>query len=302
MLPINTGLLGADRGVLGVPGTAYAARVTRADAKIFYVDPAHANANDDNDGNEPNYPLVTIQQAINNAVSGRGDTINVMPGSYAENLSITKDYLTIVGALPGGYARPDVEAASGVTLTVHAQGFVCIHMRFVAAGAADGVRQQGNGFAYVDCVFDGDTGNCFNLLPDVADDAWSASEGIIDGCLFRGGDKGLMFTNPGPPAGVGPTDNVVQNCRFYGQTTNAIDDTDTAGSNDTTFLDSLIVGCHFLEVGAAYVYIQLDAGGNNSGAIAGCYFADADVTNTQVVLPAGILFPGNFDGAGIAAL
>lgn len=291
-------------GILGIAGTSFTPSVKHAEAKVFYVDASDAAANDDNGGEDLAYPLATIQQAVDNAVSGRGDTIYVMPGSYQENVSITKDYITLCGSLPGGYARPDLEGDAGVALTVHAQGFVCQHVRVAAANGFDGVRQQGNGFIYQDCVFDGDGANDFNLLPDLDDDSYTASEGKIVDCLFRSGDKGLMFTNPGPgiEGGVGPTDVKVIGCDFYSHTTNDIDDTDTLGSNDTTFLNCQITNCRFLTVSAAYVYILLTAGGNNTGLISGCVFADADVINTQVVIPAGIIQAGNYDQAGFVVL
>lgn len=289
-------------GQIGVPGsdTPLGLR-TNPEGIVIYVDQNHPEANDNADGTDPRSPKATIQAAINACTSGHGDFIRVMPGSYVENLTVTKDFLTIEG-IQLGYGRPDIEGDRGVALTVHAEGFVAKGLRFAAAAAEDAVVQQGNGFFYFDCVFDGDGANDLNLLPDVLDDHWSASEGLILDCLFRGGLVGIMFTNPGPPAGVGPTDNRIINCRFYNHTTNDICDLDTPGSNLTCFLDSLIAGCCFLEVGAAYVYIKLDNGASNAGLIAGNFFADADVLNTQVVLTAATFFIGNFDGTGIAAL
>src|ERR1043166_5280014 len=102
-----------------------------------------------------------------------------MPASYDENVVITKDYVSLVGLLPGGYARPDVVPAAGVPLTVKGQGFTADHLRF-AGTAADSVVQKGNGFVFSDCVFDGDGTAAkagLRLVPDDVDDSFTASEG-----------------------------------------------------------------------------------------------------------------------------
>lgn len=271
---------------------------------VLYVDPASATANDDNDGTDPEHPLETITEALSKCTSGNGDVIRVMPGTYSENLVVNKDFVTIEGCVEGGYARPDIEGNRDVALTVHAQGFVMKHCRIAAAVGEIGVIQQGNGYLYDDCVFDGDGAQDFQLLPDLDDDSYSASEGCIQNSLFRGGTKGLEFKNPGPgvEGGIGPTDVIIQGNRFYGNSAADIDDVDTAGSNDKTFTDSLIAGNFFMTVGAAVVYIDLSAGTLNSGLIGGNVFADADVTNAQIVIPAGVIQAGNYDTAGFVVL
>lgn len=292
-------------GQLGVPGSASPEGLRIApQGVVFYVDQNHPDASDSHDGVLPDHPLLTIQEAIDKMVTGRGDVARIMPGSYDEELVVNKDYITLDGIL-SGYGRPDVTGLGvGPALIVHGQGFVAQHIRFAADGNFPAVVQGGNGYLYTDCVFDGDGSDCLNLLPDLDDDSYTASEGQILGNLFRGGNFGLVFTNPGPgiEGGVGPTDVLVAGNRFYGQVTSAIDDVDTPGSNDTTFLDCVIAANFFVEVGAAYVYITLDAGGNNTGLICGNWFADADVLNTQVVIPAGIQYIGNYDGTGFSAL
>ena len=286
-------------GQMGVHGSSSTEGIRLVPQGItLYVDPSHVDASDAHDGVDPNHPLVTITNALSKARDGAGDVIVVMPGSYVENIVVDKNYVTITGPIEGGYGRPDIEGVAGVALTVHAQGFVANHVRLAAANGQVGVVQQGNGYKYEDCVFDGDAETCLSLLPDLDDDSYTASEGAIVGSLFRGGLTGIMFTNPGPgvEGGVSPTDVQVLGNRFYNLTTNAIADT-YVGGNNTTFLDSLIAGNYFMDVSAAYVYITLNAGANNTGLISGNYIADDDLIAAQIVVPAGIILAGNIWGA-----
>jgi hypothetical protein len=286
-------------GQWGIPGSDNSLGLrTRPQSCVYYVDQNYATANDNNDGTDPEYPLLTITAALTRCVSGRGDVIVVMPGDYQENLVVTKNYIHMVGALQGAYARPDVGGDSDYAIIVHAQGFYAEHIRFYG-DSEDGVLQQGNGYTYKDCVFDGDgIFDDFELLPDLDDDSYSASEGMIEDCLFRYGNIGLEFRNPGPgiEGGIGPTDVTVRNCRFSQHTTSDISDLDSFGSNDTTFLNCFVDSCLFVETGAAFVYIDITAGGNNTGMISNCAFADADMVAAQIAMPAGVFSIGNMDG------
>jgi len=84
-------------GQIGVPGsdTPLGLR-TAPQGLVYYVDPSHGDASDNNDGTDPNEPLSTIQQAItnNNATITWANTppydgvnyIVVSPGTYAEKI------------------------------------------------------------------------------------------------------------------------------------------------------------------------------------------------------------------------
>jgi pectin methylesterase-like acyl-CoA thioesterase len=159
-----------------------------------------------------------IQDAINAAESG--DVIYVQPGSYDENLVVTTDYLTLVGAQLGGYGRPDVDVTTGIALVVRAQGFVCKRLRFTNSTNADTVRIEGNGFHFDDCVFDGNALQAtvqavVRIWTHASDDSFTGSEGIIQNSLIRGGGaKGLAFDCQHAAVGVLPTDDVLDNVRF----------------------------------------------------------------------------------------
>lgn len=72
--------------------------------KIFFVDTN--NGSNGNVGNSPDNPVATVNQALSNATSNRGDII-VVAGSSGSNvlsapLDVTKNRLTFIGADPMG--------------------------------------------------------------------------------------------------------------------------------------------------------------------------------------------------------
>lgn len=188
----------------------------------FYVDPDNGSATANG---QLGSPVLTITQALALCVSGRGDTVYVMPGTYAETVTVTKDYVAIIGLLPG-YGRPDVVPATGLALNITiGQGFYCKGVRFASDGQdSDVARIQGNGFHVEDCVFDGETGMgaakaLLRLWCHASDDSYTASEGIILDCLFRGSPGyGLVFDVQNAAVGVLPTDDVIDRCRFQDNT------------------------------------------------------------------------------------
>lgn len=273
----------------------------------FYVNNATSGLQEDavagsdaNDGRSPIEPFATIQRAVDKCVSGRGDKIVIFPGTYDENVVITsKDYITIVGSLAPGYARPDVVPATGVALIINnSQGTVLKHVRFASADS-DTVVNEGNGFLFEDCVFDGDAGQAvtecnLRLVGDAADDSYTASEGKILNCLFRNsGGVGLVFQHAANPSGVGVTDVEVLGCRFYDNTSFDIaTQANTSGGGSGILLNVRISKCEFLTDSKA-VYVDLNqasfAGGDialNSGIISDCYFATT-ATLTNVIIAIG---------------
>lgn len=252
----------------------------------------------------------SIQDAIDDAA--QGDVIFVQPGAYAENLTVTKDYLTIIAAQLGGYGRPDVAPATGVCLTVTAQGFVCKGVRF-AAGVSDAVRQKGNGFVYEDCVFDGDSGQAatdalVRLKGDDDDDSFTASEGVIANCLFRGSDGfGLVFQGAETPGnGVGSTHCVIRGCRFIDNVAADIATRDN-DSTDAVYSvrDVLIDECLFMEPKNKATWIDFTtanggAASDQTGCISRCIFADDNIDTTAVkMVGTGFTIVGCYDTVGV---
>ena len=69
-----------------------------------YVAYAGVGASDTNDGLSPQKPLSTILAGLNKCVSGRGDTVALLPGSYTVTAALTmsKADVTLKSAIPVG--------------------------------------------------------------------------------------------------------------------------------------------------------------------------------------------------------
>lgn len=246
----------------------------------------------------------SIQAAVN--LAGPGDTVIVQPGSYDENVVITTDYVTLVGAQVSGYGRPDLGASTGVTLTVNAQGFVARGVRFASQDGSDCVVQEGNGFAYVDCVFD-DASDAdaagLRLKGNATDDSKTASEGVVAGCLFRGCDNGIILdTGDAPGNGVGSTDNTVVACKFVSNTQDVV--TADTGGGVYSVKTLLVKDCYFADKNKTnYIDMTTNSAGaasDQDGMIADCYFATDAITTTNVaIVGTGFTVVGCYDTVGV---
>lgn len=110
--PGQWGVKGADAnlGIRLLPG-----------AQVYYVQSTHANADNNNDGTDPDYPLATLAQAVTNATAGRGDLILLAPGhteSWAAAVALSKSGLTVLG-VGSGQLRPRITMTNvAATLTI----------------------------------------------------------------------------------------------------------------------------------------------------------------------------------------
>lgn len=253
-------------------------------------------------GASPSSAFSTIQAAVNAARAG--DTIFVFAGSYVENVVVTTDYLTICAAFEGRYGWPDIVPASGIPVTVTAQGFVGRRLR-VAPTGADCWKQQGNGFTLAEIIFDGDgtSAKAGCRLIGAADDSYTASEGFILGCVFRGNALGVCFdTGPAATNGVGSSDNVIAGCRFYGGTLDLA--TADTGTGVYSVHTTLIAGNSFEDKNkATYIDLTTTNGGaasDQTGAVNGNTFASDTMSTTKIkAVGTGFTFAGNIDTVGV---
>lgn len=269
-------------------------------------------ANDSNSGADPDDVFATVQRAID--VAKVGDVICVYSGSYEENVVVDKDYITIIGCQLPGYAKPDIVPASGVSLSNSAaQGMVLRHLRLAAPAAdVDLMLIEGNGFLVEDCVLDGDAtqGNAkalIRLKGNADSDSYTASEGIIRNCLFRGsGGDGLIYdTGNAPGNGVGSTDVIVEDNIFILIDQIAIATADT-GTGVYSVKRTTIRRNSFQDKNkATYMDFTTSNGGaaaDQSGTVYGNYFStDTNPMNTTIIKAVGtaFTFPGNFNNVGI---
>lgn len=186
--------------------------------ELFIVDPDGALLNT----SAPRDRVVpTWADAYALCQSGRGDTILMAQGSYAENAEIEEmDYLHVVG-MNTGYGRPDIGPATGHGLVVtKSQGVSLARIRVFNEDNSDTVRIDGNGGRIRDCVFDGNalqatTKGVLRMWTDSADDSFTGSEWDIEDLYIRGGGaKGLVIDCQHALVGVLPTDNHLKNVRY----------------------------------------------------------------------------------------
>jgi len=263
---------------------------------IFFVD--GNNGVDTADGQDPRHPLATIVEALTRVVSGRGDAIFAMPATYAENVVVSRlDYVTLVGVL-SGYGRPDIIPSTGLPLLVdRSQGFRALSCRFACDGQdSDVVRQEGNGFLYEDCVFDGASGmgatkGLVRLWCDADDDSYTASEGVIRRSLFRGSPgKGIVLDTQHAAVGVQPTDNLFEDLRFYdgvGEDIFLAATAVAANGLHRTLFKGCLIGGGTAKNKATHVDIQTNKVGTPDTEFIGCFIND-DTINTTAVKAAGV--------------
>ena len=283
--------------------------VTGASGTVRYVDGSVLDTT--GDGVSRATAFQTVQDAIDAASSG--DVILVYPGEYNETLVVTTDYVTLAG-VHTGYGRPDVNPTIGTPLTVTAQGFRCERMRFAPGDGTDAVIQEGNGFLYNDCVFDdaSDANEAgLRLKGNADDDSFTASEGVVSNCLFRGNAFGILFdTGDAPTNGVGCTHDVIDSCRFIDNTSADVATADT-GTGVYSVQDTVIRRCSFMEPKNKATWIDFTtsnggAAGDQTGVIEDCFFNDDTVDTTAVAIVGtgwGVVgchsMDGEFDGSGL---
>lgn len=233
-------------------------------------------------GSGYNYSTITLALAA--CESGRGDTIFVAPGTYAENVVVTKDYVAIVGLLPG-YARPDVVPATGVALVVRAQGFYTDRMRWASDGQdADVVQIEGNGWRFEDeTVIDGAAGMGITkalcrIWTHVSDDSYTGSEGYMGAALLRGSPGfGIAFDCQHATVGVLPTDNYFKGVRFVDNAKEDVMVAATAvavnGIHRTTF-DSCLFGGGTGKNKATHIDLTTNKIGTPDTEFIGCFIND----------------------------
>lgn len=219
-------------GQMGVPGSDTPLGFRHfPDAIELFVDPGHGDASDNNDGTDPNEPLLTIAQAMTNCTDGRGDVIWISPGTYNPTAAITvnKSDVRIFGMPQGGNPEqpengvviyPAASYTTGPMFIVEVPctiAYLDIITRNVTHTATPAT-------ASASLVFDGE-GGAFNggfchihhcrfvdwWGSDYGIWAYAGAYNLIEDCNFEGFDAGIGW---GSSVGNNPDYNVVRRCTF----------------------------------------------------------------------------------------
>jgi len=135
---IDRGVLPYQEPVWGFPWTETPEIVGGGDHRIFYVDPAHPNASDSNQGTDPQYPFATMTAcltAATNPLIAAFDTVYLC-SDLTESV-ITPDYsvgpsnINIIGAGTTLYAPYwDSDDNAAACLDIRAPGYRVKNIRF----------------------------------------------------------------------------------------------------------------------------------------------------------------------------
>ena len=255
--------------------------------------------------------LLTVQAAVDKTVSGRHDRVYVATasGAYVENVTVTsKDYVSIIGVGLSDWGRPDISPATGVGLIVSlSQGFYSERVFYFSADD-NAVEVDSNGWGFDDCRFLASGGDGLFLKGNADDDSYGAAQGLANDCMFwANSGAGVETQHADNPNGTAASDNEFRNCTFKENTgADFLSAVGASGGGAGIFLNYIIAGCRFLDVGAAHVYMDMDQGvgadlAANSALIIGNYFADEALTGTQIAVSgqANVMVVGNYDAVGL---
>ena len=250
-------------------------------------------------GRTPKSPFTTIQAAVDEAVSGRGDVIVIQRGTYTETVTANKNGLTLLGAVPYGY--PDHVIIRGRTVF------------------------RGNNISAYNIEFFSNSTTAASLV--VGDSTTESVSAYLENCSFASDGT----TEPACGALVsGGNDHSFIRCRFVDNTRGLL-----AHSGIVSFISGLRVkDCEFLEnttvdfgTGVSgdsilttlgedlgirnLICVDNDFGGGvtiptdfvnivgaSSGYMAGNTFASTTNASATITIPAGILYGPNGTEAG----
>jgi len=191
--------------VWGFIGTGADPFVGKGGGKLFFVDPAHTNAFDTNDGTDPSEPFATLQGLIDRTAALAAGTATRAPAleehdtvyilsDLAESV-ITGDttgmpnHVNIIGAGSDEWSPAWAPSAVGnPCLTLRALGWVVQGLKFLPGSASSGIRLEwvpGSDYnasraTIKNCEFDGAYTGFYGI-----EFVGAPYDVKIDGCEFR---------------------------------------------------------------------------------------------------------------------
>lgn len=240
MLPglVPVGYRPGHQGILGFLGTDEAPALTNGAGKVFFLNPSHANADDNNDGTDPNHPFATLAAAYAACTANAGDTVVYVAGATSLTLTAplvwAKSYTHLVGitapTMVGQRARIfQLSTLVGASPLIDITGSGCIFQNlYIFQGVADAtslvnVRVTGSRNYFGNVHFAGG-GHATQAIDGGASLLISGgSENLFEGCTIgvdtidaATGLAALVFAATG-----GAARNVFRNCHFTLQAGNA---------------------------------------------------------------------------------
>lgn len=211
-------------GQWGIPGSDnHLGLRSVSRANVYFVDYSNANANDNNDGTDPDAPLATVQAAVNKVDDW--DTI-VVRSMTAESV-VTLDYATggnyvnLVGASFGTYTPYwESDAAASACLDLRAVGWRIAGFRFGCPVTGGGIllRHTDTGANDIaintiieDCHFYGQTTARYGII------SYGCYEVTIRRCTFENfhhANGAVAISTGACPLAI-PFRNLIEDCHFY---------------------------------------------------------------------------------------
>ncbi len=255
----------------GVPGSSQRKGVRNSTGTAFYVDQEHPKADDNNKGWDAEFPLETIQAAIDKAEDF--DWVVVMPGFYVEELVIDKP-LTLLGNGRGGASVIFADIADSVGITIQDDYVTIMNMMIVADDVG----------VFIDDANNAQFHNCrFNASDDHVH--IDGNNILFRECVFWGGENGIAFVDDS-------ANIVVKDCLF----SNISDAHIVDGTAEVLRLT--VKDCVF--EGSPTKFLDIDTAGT-TGIVANCAIAHATNATDVIDLAAGVMWVANYTEAGVTA-
>jgi hypothetical protein len=281
------------RGTAGGDGIVYADNIIVGGSSLpvksgtsYFVD--GTNGSNNNTGASWEVAKATIAAAI--TAASAGDTIYIAPGSYDEQVTVSKAKLTLVGAGNRGTVAVAPSASNPTAVKVTVDDVTLINIGCEGDGTGGGLHLQGDvdRFRAYGCKIEG--GAFAAKLESTASGA--VSDTRFDDCEFAWTGTAIHFvvTGGGDPV----TQTYIKKCLFHNYTAAAI-------NVDTTHTADLWVeDCFFgrQEDGTEPTDYILANVASTTGFFSGNMFATATNATGVLTIASGVIWSANATEAG----
>lgn len=174
----------------------------------------HIVASDDNEGTDPQYPLQTIQAALDKCVASIGDYVFVLYHSAIDSPPLTIPVRTIhlISMSHGGFdSRNDLNggAEAAISITSAGRDFELAGFNLGGAGADEGILADSGEVMYRCHIHHCTFGMNYGVTNGIG--AWSLSQSVIDNCVF--GSNAEIVSGDGINVGDF-TNSYIMHCLF----------------------------------------------------------------------------------------